>query len=293
MSTPAEYLNISRPARLPKLRKGSGGQAVEYAQALLNYALGWHPPLKPILGVDGDFGGGTEDGVSLFQYRFGLPITGKIDEADWRMLERFYPTSTQAPFHDGGPTQLFPANIYPLALVGMQLNEPQKTLPSFARPYLGARETGNNRMGTDERMREIFEADDLAPGGETDGYAWCAAFVSLCVQKLVAAYPLHYSGVTAPREPSVSRFLNNWATHQKCLIFKPSSKVISPQAGDIVVYTFSHIGIVESLADRIATTIEGNTNDEGSREGYEVANRDRNFSLIRAFIRLPVKRIFA
>ena len=145
-------------------------------------------------------------------------------------------------------------------------------------------------MGNDARMKEIFEADDLAPGGNTDGYAWCAAFVSLCTQKLIAQYPWAFAGVTPPREPSVSRFLNSWAVGQKCLIFKPTSKVIKPMAGDIVVYTFSHIGIVETVGESAVNTIEGNTNEAGSREGTAVLQKSRTKSLVRRFIRLPVKR---
>jgi hypothetical protein len=38
----------------------------------------------------------------------------------------------------------------------------------------------------------------------------------------------------------------------------------------------THIGIVIGLNDFVITTIEGNTNDEGSREGFEVCKRYRN-----------------
>jgi hypothetical protein len=168
--------------------------------------------------------------------------------------------------------------------------EPQQNLATIATPYVGATETTGNKMGNDARMKEIFEADDLAPGGNTDGYAWCAAFVSLCTQKLIAQYPWAFAGVTPPREPSVSRFLNSWAVGQKCLIFKPTSKVIKPMAGDIVVYTFSHIGIVETVGESAVNTIEGNTNEAGSREGTAVLQKSRTKSLVRRFIRLPVKR---
>lgn len=96
--------------------------------------------------------------------------------------------------------------------------------------------------------------------------------------------------MTAPREPAVSRFLNSWAKHQNCLVFKPTSTVIAPAVGDIVVFSFSHIGIVESLGDNSLGTIEGNTNEEGSREGKEVARKTRSKSIVRALIRLPVRR---
>jgi hypothetical protein len=46
-------------------------------------------------------------------------------------------------------------------------------------------------MGNDARLREIFEADDLEnKDGTTDGYAWCCAFVSVCIQRLFAMSPM-------------------------------------------------------------------------------------------------------
>jgi hypothetical protein len=61
--------------------------------------------------------------------------------------------------------------------------------------------------------------------------------------------------------------------------------------GDIVVFTFSHIGIVHSNNGAIITTIEGNTNAAGSREGVTVARKQRSLSIIKSFIRLPMTTI--
>jgi len=113
-------------------------------------------------------------------------------------------------------------------------------------------------MGTDKRMREIFEADRLAPGGKTDGYAWCCAFVSLCTQKLISQ-SVHYGHVKPPTTASVHDFRTRWAPGQSCLVFTPSDAQYKPAKGDIVVFKFSHIGIVESVQETQVTTIEGNT----------------------------------
>ncbi len=58
--------------------------------------------------------------------------------------------------------------------------------------------------------------------------------------------------------------------------------------GDIVVFTFSHIGIVESNAGSMIKTIEGNTDTKGNREGVEVAWKNRSMNIVKAFIRLPM-----
>jgi hypothetical protein len=162
-------------------------------------------------------------------------------------------------------------------------------LADIAGPYVGATEAAGNRMGDDQRMREIFEADDLAnKDGTTDGYAWCCAFVSVCVQRLLAMSP-SYPGVRAPRVASVQLFRTRWAPDQRCLIFAPGGPH-APHKGDIVVFTFSHIGIVEGTGAGSIQTIEGNTNEQGSREGTTCRRKHRALAQVRCFIRLPVVR---
>lgn len=269
-------------AHRPLLSMGSKGPSVEHLQRLLNSILD-ETGNKPILKPDGGFGQMTEDAVSLFQHRYGLPITGCVGEVDWRALEQSaQPSSGGLDF----AVTKFMGALWPKPS-GF---EPQMLLASIAVPYIGARETGDNKMGSDPRMKEIFEADDLTVDGYTDGYPWCAAFVSLCTQKLIKNFPIHYAAVTPPRQPSVARFLNDWALHQRCLIFKPTSRVIKAVPGDIVIFTFSHIGIVERINDGELGTIEGNTNEEGSREGTAVQRKARSTSIVRRFIRLPVFR---
>jgi hypothetical protein len=60
--------------------------------------------------------------------------------------------------------------------------------------------------------------------------------------------------------------------------------------GDILVFTFSHIGIAvgDIGKDGIVQTIEGNTNAEGSREGDGVYRKRRHASKIRSVIRFMV-----
>ena len=58
--------------------------------------------------------------------------------------------------------------------------------------------------------------------------------------------------------------------------------------GDIILYTFSHTGIVESVQGSTVTAIEGNTSagSSGSQaNGGGVFRRTRNKSLVRAYIR--------
>ena len=109
------------------------------------------------------------------------------------------------------------------------------------------------------------------------GYSWCMAFVYWCVLeasiKIASSNPLKKTGGVLDQYNS-----------RKNLVTK------TPAAGDIFIMDFGkgvgHTGFVESVAGNIIHTIEGNTNDDGSREGYEVCRRQRQTNTIKAFIRL-------
>ena len=58
-----------------------------------------------------------------------------------------------------------------------------------------------------------------------------------------------------------------------------------PQPGDIIIYTFSHTGIVESVQGGVITAIEGNTSAGNDANGGQVQRRTRGRSLVKAYIR--------
>jgi hypothetical protein len=69
-----------------------------------------------------------------------------------------------------------------------------------------------------------------------------------------------------------------------------------PQPGDLVVYDFSHIGIVASTPqDGRFIAVEGNTNAKGERDsdmgdGVWQKNRPRSRDIIRCYIRITSKK---
>lgn len=100
--------------------------------------------------------------------------------------------------------------------------------------------------------------------------AWCAAFVVWC--HLQAA-------ISIPKTGGVLDLWNKSA----------ANRVDTPEPGDVVIFDYGggkgHTGIVEAVSCHTITTIEGNTNDDGSREGYEVARRSREISKAKGFLR--------
>jgi hypothetical protein len=68
----------------------------------------------------------------------------------------------------------------------------------------------------------------------------------------------------------------------------PAMGEIEP--GDIVVYTFFHVGIADSYCDTDGnfTACEGNTDTSGGREGGSVMRRERNARSVKARIRFRI-----
>ncbi len=118
--------------------------------------------------------------------------------------------------------------------------------------------------------------------GLKPGFPWCMAFVYWCVDQAAKELAL--------KNPLVKTggVLRQW---NETSLRKFPSRATAVQPGNIFIMEFSHgtghTGIVEKVAGGLVYTIEGNTNDDGSREGYEVARRQRAITGIKGFIQLP------
>lgn len=150
-------------------------------------------------------------------------------------------------------------------------------LAAIAQSEVGTKEEGNNGG---ERVRLYQSATWLAPAP----WPWCAAFVCWCVREAMG----EDQKFTRPRTAGAWDF-ENWARGKHgqvegVQLIKPTPSDI--HAGDIVVFTFSHIGIaVSSVHNGKVETVEGNTNAAGSREGDGVWRKSRSLDKIRSVIR--------
>ena len=144
---------------------------------------------------------------------------------------------------------------------------------SVAEGQVGVREEGHNGG---EDVRKFQRATWLDPGA----WPWCAAFVCWCYQQ--ASKQASAPSIKRPRTAGAWDF-ERWAKDQGVTLFKPSVKA---KRGDIVIFTFSHIGIAVADQDgEVVSTVEGNTNPGGSREGDGVYKKTRKASKIRSLIR--------
>lgn len=166
-----------------------------------------------------------------------------------------------------------------------------KKLIEIAASQVGVKEEGGNNVGP--QIKEYQKATFLNPGA----WPWCAAFVCWCMREwLVKTY-----GVTEalgiedtdtvqwrPKTAGAFAFID-WAKRSK--LYVTDEKELA-KAGDIVVFDFSHIGIVEKdqvPGENYIHTIEGNTNVKGERDSYSgdgVWRKKRNVSTVRAYIRI-------
>jgi CHAP domain len=120
--------------------------------------------------------------------------------------------------------------------------------------------------------------DYLASVGINFPAAWCAAFCHWCfdqaAKELGVKNPIYKTGGVIAQ-----------LMHSKKYLAKP------PQAGDLGIMEFSggkgHMFFVVDANPKIGTitTLEGNSNDDGSREGWEVVKRTRRIDTIHAFLR--------
>lgn len=119
--------------------------------------------------------------------------------------------------------------------------------------------------------------------GLGEGFPWCMAFVYWCVgmaaEKLGLENPLVKTG-------GVLRQYNE-TTCRKL----PRQSYDCIQPGDIFIQDHGggtgHTGFILSRKGSVVKTIEGNSNDEGSREGKEVCSLERSITGFKGIIQLP------
>jgi len=151
---------------------------------------------------------------------------------------------------------------------------------SLAREEIGVSEVDGTNCGpkVDEyKAATWLDADK--------GWPWCAAFICWLIREAIEGEDVKFS---RPETAGAWDF-ENWAKRQASNgvgLRKPTNEDI--KAGDIVVFTFSHIGIAIADIDSSGyiKTIEGNTNGAGSREGGSVLEKNRHVSKIRSRIRI-------
>lgn len=160
------------------------------------------------------------------------------------------------------------------------------TLIETARQYLGQTEKPGN-LGFpdrifDEKMRHI---------GFQNGSPWCGYFVRLCIYE---THPHRWDELSKLFTPHCITTFNKCKAAGLVILTVPRPKaIVIWQHGKT---TSGHTGIVETVKENGQfTSIEGNTNGKGSRNGDRVAQQVRPNNLeksasglwVRGFIIIP------
>jgi hypothetical protein len=229
------------------VQRGDRGKDVRLAQEWLSFhGFG--------TAVDGVFGPGTELATKNFQTKKGIPSSGVVN----------------------APTQK--AMLSPIETVQESIAAGAKPLAdlyvAYARRHLKEHpiEVGGQNRGPWVRL--------YMNGNEGAEWPWCAGFATWVLRQaartLGVPMPHPYAfgcDFLAAKSQENGSFLS---------VRKPSDfPLVKPGYLFLVRRTandWTHTGIVESIQGDAMTTIEGNTNDEGSREGFEVCRRTRSLT---------------
>ena len=233
--------------------RGAKNQTVKRIQEWLNF----HDCRTAI---DGDFGPATEDCVRDFQRMKRRSPTGKVDAEAWSLLVRPMTTALKAP-----------ANIARLSA--------QEAVLAVANQHVDQHpvEIGGANRGPWVRL--------YCEGNDGTHWAWCAGFVTLVMQQ---AY--FYLDQRPPIKGSVS--CDSLAAQaQAAGLFVGERDITSGRRpwsdfGAACIFLrrrtatdWTHTGIATGgsgpPSELVFSTIEGNTNDEGVREGFEACRRKR------------------
>lgn len=149
-------------------------------------------------------------------------------------------------------------------------------LIAIARKEIGTTELGDSNTG--KRIREYQAATDL----EGTGWPYCAAFICFIIKETGC-----FNESERPRTAAAFGF-ESFAREHGWNVSKPPQNV---KRGDLVIFTYSHIGLAIGDSDRNGNfdTIEANTSPGASgsqRDGGGVFQRNRNLKSVRSTISL-------
>jgi hypothetical protein len=150
-------------------------------------------------------------------------------------------------------------------------------IKSVAESYVGQEEIRGNKGFQNPQFQK-----KMKDCGWNDGQSWCAYFTELVWKEAYGKSSPFYATLDRLFSPSATATFTNFSGNTA---FKTGK---TPKVGALVVWRYGtgwqgHIGIVTEIkSESKFVAVEGNTNNNGSREGYGVFKklRDMNFHLV-------------
>lgn len=217
-----------------------------------------HPESGTVTGIDGDFGPATEKAVKNFQNSINVNPTGIVTQQLFEKMCEGMKEAFEKPLQS---TTLRNAIV----------------------------EAAENHLKNAPFELEIKGQSNCGPwvraymdGHEGSAWFWCMGFAQAILDQAASALgkdfqslmPLTYScdtvGTTGLGKGLLTRYQN---VRNNPLIMKPGDFFLLQKSK----YDWTHTGIIISVGNDVIETIEGNTNQAGSRNGIAVLKRTRNF----------------
>lgn len=207
--------------------------------------------------VDAAFGPATEAAVRAFQTGNGIAVTGTVDTTTFAAL-----------------VEPLAVAMAPVAAAGKTLND---MILAYANQHLARlpREVGGQNCGPWVRVyMEGYQGSD---------WPWCAGFACFIIRQAADSLgkPMPFKrtfscDVLASQAIAAGSFISGREL-AKGKVQKgdltPGSLFINRRTDN----DWNHTGIAIAFHNDHFETIEGNTNDAGDREGYEVCRRIRGY----------------
>ena len=116
---------------------------------------------------------------------------------------------------------------------------------------------------------------------------WCATFVCWVIREVMKDLGMKDTSTFSRPQTAKAFDFERWSRSQGSETWTKDNPGRDIEAGDIVIFNFSHIGFATSAPNAYGffTAVEGNTNKAGSREGDGVYAKRRNISTVRSRIR--------
>ena len=222
------------------------------------YALR-NPESGTVTSIDGDFGPATERAVKNFQNAINLNQTGVVTKQLFEKLCEGMKVAFEKPIQ---------AKTFRNAMIEVAENH-LKNSP-FELEIKGQSNSG-------PWVRAYMDGHEGSP------WFWCMGFAQTILDQVASHFkkdfrtlmPLTYScdtvGTTGINNNLLTRYQNVRANPS---LMKPGDLFLLQKSR----YDWTHTGIITAIGIDYIETIEGNTNQAGSRNGIAVLKRTRNFT---------------
>ena len=202
--------------------------------------------------VDGKYGDATEAALALFRAKAKLAAANGLDQPTWESLVRPMANLVSPNVATSGPLSQTTLRIAKLHLAAAPLEVGGPNCGPWVRAYMS--------------------------GNQGRDWPWCAGFVTCIVSQaaglmgLPAPTPRTFSCDSLAKDAQASgRFIRGKSVDPSswngaCRIF-----LVRATAND-----WTHTGFAFANDGPVFKTIEGNTNDSGGSDGYEVTSRTRS-----------------